>query len=239
MFFGRTEMLNTIVSRVTAGQNTGVFGLRRIGRTSILYAVKRRCGASKTAYAFYKDMSPTFRMRWWEVLQLLVNETAHTLSLPSSGRKRLAANQDSYTERNGAAKFGADIEYLAARVPHGRLVLLLDEIENISFDVSPATHWNEDFLGSEARVRAGLPNVRIHDLRHTAATNMLSAGADVLSVARVLGHSTPVLTLSLYGHVLDAGVFDAVSRETDRGPRRAPASTTRKPRLTCGFGWWG
>lgn len=78
-------------------------------------------------------------------------------------------------------------------------------------------HWTRGNFAkrsgwSEARVRAGLPTLRIHDLRHTAATRMLTAGADVLSVSRVLGHSTPVLTLSLYGHVLDQGVFDAVAR---------------------------
>jgi len=95
-------------------------------------------------------------------------------------------------------------------------------------------HWTRGNFAkrsgwSEARVRAGLPNVRIHDLRHTAATNMLSAGADVLSVARVLGHSTPVLTLSLYGHVLDAGVFDAVSGVTDRRLTAAPAEPPPQP----------
>lgn len=89
-------------------------------------------------------------------------------------------------------------------------------------------HWTRGNFAkrsgwSEARLRAGLPTVRIHDLRHTAATSMLTAGADVLSVSRVLGHSTPVLTLSLYGHVLDQGVFDAVARLADPEGRAARA----------------
>jgi integrase len=91
-------------------------------------------------------------------------------------------------------------------------------------------HWTRGNFAkrsgwSKARVRAGLPTVRIHDLRHTAATTLLSAGADVLSVSRMLGHSTPMLTLSLYGHVLDQGVFDAVARLTDRRLTAEPPET--------------
>jgi len=79
---------------------------------------------------------------------------------------------------------------------------------------------------SAARLRAGLPGVRIHDLRHTAATAMLSAGADVLSVSRVLGHSTPTLTLLLYGHVVDEGIVRAVAAADDRWADRALTAST-------------
>lgn len=49
--------------------------------------------------------------------------------------------------------------------------------------------------------RAGLPRIRFHDLRHTAATLMLSAGVHPKIVAERLGHSTPMLTLTVYSHV--------------------------------------
>lgn len=49
--------------------------------------------------------------------------------------------------------------------------------------------------------RAGLPRVRFHDLRHTAATLMLGAGVHAKIVAERLGHSTPMLTLTVYSHV--------------------------------------
>lgn len=49
--------------------------------------------------------------------------------------------------------------------------------------------------------RAGLPRVRFHDLRHTAATLMLGQGEHPKVVAERLGHSTPTLTLSVYSHV--------------------------------------
>lgn len=49
--------------------------------------------------------------------------------------------------------------------------------------------------------RAGLPRVRFHDLRHTAATLMLTQGVHPKIVSERLGHSTPMLTLTVYSHV--------------------------------------
>ena len=50
--------------------------------------------------------------------------------------------------------------------------------------------------------RAGLPPVRFHDLRHTAASLMLNHGVPVLIVSRRLGHSRPSITLDVYGHLI-------------------------------------
>jgi integrase len=51
--------------------------------------------------------------------------------------------------------------------------------------------------------RAGLPrSVRFHDLRHTAATLLLSRGVDVVSVQRLLGHASAAMTLSVYAHYM-------------------------------------
>ncbi len=51
--------------------------------------------------------------------------------------------------------------------------------------------------------RAGLPRIRFHDLRHTAATLLLEAGMHPRVVAERLGHSTPALVLNVYGHVTE------------------------------------
>lgn len=49
---------------------------------------------------------------------------------------------------------------------------------------------------------AGLPEVRFHDLRHTAATLMLKHGVPIPTVSHVLGHKNPTQTLNRYSHVL-------------------------------------
>ena len=52
-------------------------------------------------------------------------------------------------------------------------------------------HWTQT-------VPAGF---RIHDLRHSAATNLLTNGADILGVQGILGHASPDTTLRYYGHL--------------------------------------
>jgi integrase len=50
--------------------------------------------------------------------------------------------------------------------------------------------------------KAGLPRIRFHDLRHTAATLLLSLGEHPKVVQERLGHSTISVTLDVYSHVL-------------------------------------
>lgn len=50
--------------------------------------------------------------------------------------------------------------------------------------------------------KAGLPHLRFHDLRHTAATLLLKENVHVKIVQEMLGHSTVALTLDTYSHIL-------------------------------------
>ena len=51
-----------------------------------------------------------------------------------------------------------------------------------------------------------VPQVTFHSLRHAHASALISAGIDVVTVSRRLGHSTPTITLGVYAHLF---------RETD------------------------
>ena len=48
---------------------------------------------------------------------------------------------------------------------------------------------------------AGLPRVRFHDLRHSAATLLLGLGIHPKIVSEMLGHSQIAITLDLYSRV--------------------------------------
>jgi integrase len=50
--------------------------------------------------------------------------------------------------------------------------------------------------------RAGLPHIRFHDTRHTAATLLLLQGVHPKVVSEMLGHASIAITLDLYSHVL-------------------------------------
>ena len=49
---------------------------------------------------------------------------------------------------------------------------------------------------------AGLPTIRLHDLRHTCATLLLSRGVHPKFVQELLGHTTISITLDTYSPVL-------------------------------------
>ena len=50
--------------------------------------------------------------------------------------------------------------------------------------------------------RAGLRQVRFHDLRHSFASNLLAAGVDVVTVSKALGHANVHITLVTYAHAI-------------------------------------
>jgi integrase len=50
--------------------------------------------------------------------------------------------------------------------------------------------------------KAGIKEIRFHDLRHTAASLMLNNGVPVLVVSKILGHSKTSTTLDIYGHLI-------------------------------------
>jgi integrase len=59
---------------------------------------------------------------------------------------------------------------------------------------------------------AGLPTIRLYDLRHTAATLALAAGVPPKVVAEQLGHASAAFTLDIYSHVLPHMQAAAASR---------------------------
>jgi hypothetical protein len=68
---------------------------------------------------------------------------------------------------------------------------------------------------------AGLDRLRIHDLRGTAASLMISTGANIKVVQRQLGHASAAMTLDLYGHLYE----DDLNTLSDALDRRFVAAT--------------
>ena len=57
--------------------------------------------------------------------------------------------------------------------------------------------------------RAGIPRVRLYDLRHTFATLALQNGVDIKTVSSMLGHFSAGFTLDTYAHVTTAAQKEA------------------------------
>lgn len=63
-----------------------------------------------------------------------------------------------------------------------------------------------------AEKAAGLPRIRLHDCRHTAATAMLAAGEQSRTVADILGHRSTRMVFEVYGHILPGTTEQAGER---------------------------
>jgi len=71
------------------------------------------------------------------------------------------------------------------------------------------------FLFKKLLKQAGLPDVRFHDLRHSAATVLLAAKMDLKAVSELLGYSSVAITADVYQNVLPEQQQEIVRKMDD------------------------
>ena len=84
--------------------------------------------------------------------------------------------------------------------------LVFSNIEGKPLDPSVLSH---DF--AKIVKRAGLQNVRFHDLRHTFASLMLLRGAKPKVISEALGHASVAFTMDTYSHIIEGMQEDAMA----------------------------
>lgn len=83
--------------------------------------------------------------------------------------------------------------------------------------------WFANAVKRAQKIDPSFPRVTPHDLRHTAASLAVSAGANVKAVQRMLGHASAAMTLDVYSDLFDDDL-NAVSKALDRARRKANVS---------------
>lgn len=189
-FFGREEIVSQLLDRFKSGQNSGLFGLRRIGKTSILYALQRRIFSSQVAGVAYLDVSSPeiYQSRWWMVLQKLIAAFAEPLGLERGDRSRIRALTIKYSEADAAGHFRADVVSLSKYVAGNRLLALIDEIEHLTFEVSPSVHWSDDFLPFWKTIRS------VHQETGKLGFIVVGVNPKILEADRVGRHDNPLFS---------------------------------------------
>ncbi len=115
-------------------------------------------------------------------------QSRRTIALPSFALERLRRHRLDQAERFMATGAGR---------PNGSTLVF--EREGLP--------WNPNTFGATfagMADEAGLPRVRLHDLRHSFASLLLVGGADLKTVSTALGHSTIGVTTDVYAHVSPA-----------------------------------
>jgi integrase len=135
------------------------------------------------------------------------------------------------TEVNGELVFGTPKSHQARWLPVP--AFLLEELRQAGADkgrdelvfASPqgavlrVATFRRGYFDRAAK-EIGVPGLVPHELRHTAASLAISAGATVKSVQRMLGHASATLTLDRYGHLFP-DELDDVARRMDAAARQA------------------
>lgn len=126
-------------------------------------------------------------------------QSRRTIPLPPSVVASLRRHQHSQRDRRDAAGNDWAEQDLVFTTRHGRPV-----------------HPRNDYRTFRALLqRAEVRTIRLHDLRHTAASLLLAQGVHPRVVMEILGHSQISLTMNTYSHVMPQTVRDAADRMED------------------------
>jgi len=85
-------------------------------------------------------------------------------------------------------------------------------VEFVFYNPETGTHVKDIKTGFKAAcARAKIVGLRLHDLRHTAASKMVEAGVDLVTVSKILGHASIQMTMR-YAHPTPENMRSAVLR---------------------------
>ncbi len=143
-FFGRSNLISEIVNRYQSGEHTSLFGLRKSGKTSIVYAIERRLLANGDHVVSLDCENPSIHMlRWYELLEKLVHEY-HT----AKESKAKIITSERYTEKLAADSFELDMLKIYSSKKAASTLFIFDEIERLTPNTASSSHWREgdDFI---------------------------------------------------------------------------------------------
>ena len=135
-FFGRDAIVADHFDAIKRSQNRGLFGLRKTGKTSILYRLKRQVQREKVgAFLYYDCKNPAIRgLHWNELLGRVVREVADAYGI-------------SVKIDNGERTVSDCLIEVLRKTPPGKTTsLVFDEIEYISPLTPLDAHWRSGFI---------------------------------------------------------------------------------------------
>lgn len=135
-FFGRTDLIHEIVNRHLSSQNQGIFGLRKTGKTSILYGVERVLN-KKSSVSQFIDCQTLHLYDWKEALYFVISKLRETCNVA----KGKIHNQDEYNGGFASELFKDDIYSIYRQNGKRSILLIFDEIEHITFETSVTQEW--------------------------------------------------------------------------------------------------
>ncbi|NGX16028.1 ATP-binding protein [Wenzhouxiangella sp. XN24] len=143
-FFGRSDLILEQINRHASGEHSGLFGLRKSGKTSVIYAIERRLKSIGSYFVSLDCESPSVHQLRW-------NELLHRVALlyhRARESKIKAPSVEQYDEKNCADQFWKDMHRIYESKKSSSTMFIFDEIERISPGTGSSVHWRDgdDFV---------------------------------------------------------------------------------------------
>ena len=149
-FFGRTNLISKLANRHFSNENSGVFGLRRSGKTSLIYAVERRMELLGSPSIYIPCDDTSFQQRRWnECLYYVLKQLVDKYKIKNINKLKSSLSPiESYSERDAQTVFKKDLLAIYEKLGKKPILLIFDEIERITFNTAVVKHWQEglDFI---------------------------------------------------------------------------------------------
>lgn len=140
-FFGRNSIIQTLYDKYTIGEQGGLFGLRRSGKTSVLLALQRRVAQQGGVSVYFDCSSTAVHMKsWHQLLKYIIQETVKSNDLNYT----INDSEERYNEVNAGESFENDLRNIFKRLDNKRILLIFDEIEEISYSTSSSANWRDE-----------------------------------------------------------------------------------------------
>lgn len=181
-YFGRQSFTLAILDSIKRGDNIGLFGLRKAGKTSLVFRVKRIIESDGTGFLCYFDLEDQdlYQKRWWGLLELIAR------GLPKANVKEV------FTEENASRSFRDALSRSRKAYPKNKIIIALDEIEHISPGerLRMRPHWDKDFIEFWKTLRA------IQNENRQVSFLICGVNGTVIETPTYQGHDNPVFSMA-------------------------------------------
>ncbi len=181
-----------------------------------------------------KEKTEIMRLRDKAILELLFSTGLRVAELTALKRRQINLKKDEFAVRGKGDKLrivflspaarGALQKYLSARTDNSEAMFVRHNHPLAIDDNSPLTSRSIERLVKKYALLAGVSNkITPHTLRHTMATDLLAAGADLRSVQEILGHAS-ITTTQIYTHVTNRRLKEIHRKYHGRFRKNAPSA---------------
>lgn len=181
----------------------------------------------------------------WRVLTATLLRSGELLALEfddvdTEGQRLRIRAETSKSGRERWVPFGATVASILTRLRLQRAQRPDTEAARRLVFVSPrGCPWRKNLLRrlKPCLAKAGLmTRIDLHSLRHTGASHLIAAGADVKTVQEMLGHASAKMTLDVYAHAFEARRRDAAAGPLEALVQKLDAGTALRARANAAGG---